>query len=101
MTTRCATCSCRCCWSSRSGSRCAALVFVLDGVLIGAGDGTYLAWAGLVVLVVFAPVVLVVAGTAGGLLAVWVAFSAVFMGARAVVLLARARGDAWLVLGAH
>lgn len=74
-------------------------VFVLDGVLIGAGDGTYLAWAGLAVFVVFAPVVLVVAGTVGGLLAVWTVFSAVFMGARAVVLLARARGDRWLVLG--
>lgn len=78
-------------------------VFVLDGVLIGAGDGTYLAWAGLAVLAVFAPVVLLVAGlaagTVGGLLAVWVVFSAVFMGARAVVLLHRARGDRWLVLG--
>lgn len=83
------------------GQPLCGVVFVLDGVLIGAGDGTYLAWAGLVVLLVFAPVVLVVAGTAGGLLAVWVAFSAVFMGARAVVLLARARGDVWLVLGAH
>jgi hypothetical protein len=68
-------------------------------VLIGAGDGTYLAWAGLAVLLAFAPVVLAVAGTVGGLLAVWVAFSVVFMGARAVVLVARARGDAWLVLG--
>jgi putative MATE family efflux protein len=74
-------------------------VFVLDGVLIGAGDGTYLAWAGLGVLVVFAPVVLVVAGTVGGLLAVWVVFSTVFMGARLAVLLTRARSDAWLVLG--
>ena len=33
----------------------AGVVFVLDGVLIGAGDGTYLAWAGVVVLAVFAP----------------------------------------------
>jgi len=75
------------------------VVFVLDGVLIGAGDGTYLAWAGLAVLLVFAPVVLVAAGTVEGLMAVWVVFSAVFMGARATVLLARARGDAWMVLG--
>lgn len=81
------------------GQPLCGVVFVLDGVLIGAGDGRYLAWAGLVVLGVFAPVVLAVAGTVGGLLAVWVAFSAVFMGARAVVLLVRARGDAWLVLG--
>ncbi|MBJ7357870.1 MATE family efflux transporter [Nocardioides sp.] len=81
------------------GQPLCGVVFVLDGVLIGAGDGTYLAWAGLAVLVVFAPVVLAVAGTTGGLLAVWVVFSAVFMGARAIVLLTRARGDAWLVLG--
>jgi hypothetical protein len=30
----------------------------------------------------------------------WIAFSAVFMGLRAVVLLHRERGDAWLVTGA-
>ena len=82
-----------------AGQPLCGAVFVLDGVLIGAGDGTYLAWAGLAVLVVFAPAVLVVAAAVGGLLAVWVVFSAVFMGARAVVLLARARGDRWLVLG--
>ena len=81
------------------GQPLCGVVFVLDGVLIGAGDGAYLAWAGLAVLLVFAPVVLGVAGTVGGLLAVWVVFSAVFMGARAVVLLTRARGDRWLVLG--
>jgi putative MATE family efflux protein len=82
------------------GQPVAGVVFVLDGVLIGAGDGRYLAWAGLVVLVVYAPVALVVAGTVGGLVALWVAYSAVFMGARLVVLLRRERGDAWLVTGA-
>jgi putative MATE family efflux protein len=81
------------------GQPLCGVVFVLDGILIGAGDGAYLAWAGLAVLVVFAPVVLAVAGTVGGLLAVWVVFSALFMGARAIVLLARERADAWLVLG--
>ncbi len=35
-----------------------------------------------------------------GLVAVWVSFVVVFMGARLVVLLHRARGDAWLVTGA-
>ncbi len=81
----------------------AGVVFVLDGVLIGAGDGAYLAKAGLVVLVVYAPVVLIVAALVGGhgLFWVWLAFSTVFMGARAVVLLRRERGDAWLVLGAR
>jgi hypothetical protein len=36
----------------------------------------------------------------GGLLAVWVTFTVVFMGARLVVLTMRAHGDAWLVTGA-
>ena len=81
------------------GQPIAGVVFVLDGVLIGAGDGTYLAWAGTVVLVVYAPVTLAAALGVGGLVPVWVAFSAVFMGARLVVLLRRARGDAWMVTG--
>ena len=82
------------------------VVFVLDGVLIGAGDGTYLAKAGLVVLAVYAPVVLAVATAAHGdagrsaVIWIWVVFSVVLMGARAVVLLRRERGDAWLVTGA-
>jgi hypothetical protein len=49
--------------------------------------------------VVYAPVVLAAAYLTGELVAVWVAFSAVFMGARFVVLTLRARGDAWLVTG--
>ena len=81
------------------GQPVAGVVFVLDGVLIGAGDGRYLAWAGVVVLLVYTPVVLAAAYVTGGLIAVWVAFSAVFMGARFVVLTRRARGDAWLVTG--
>ena len=76
------------------------VVFVLDGVLIGAGDGTYLAWAGALVLLVYAPAVLLVAAAGGGLVAVWATFTIVFMGARAVVLLHRARGDGWMVIGA-
>lgn len=78
----------------------AGVVFVLDGVLIGAGDGTYLAWSGLLVLLLHAPIALAVAGTGGGLVATWVVFVTVFMGGRGVVLLRRARGSAWLVTGA-
>jgi putative MATE family efflux protein len=81
------------------GQPLAGVVFVLDGVLIGAGDGRYLAWAGLAVLVVYSPVALVAAYATGGLVAVWVAFAFVFMGARFVVLTHRARGPAWLVTG--
>lgn len=82
------------------GQPVAGVVFVLDGVLIGAGDGRYLARAGLVTLVAYAPVALLLAAYSAGLVAIWVAFSTVFMGARLVVLVRRARGDAWLVTGA-
>ncbi|WP_296604842.1 MATE family efflux transporter [Nocardioides sp.] len=83
------------------GQPVAGVVFVLDGVLIGAGDGRYLARAGLVTLVAYAPLALACAVATAGLVAIWVAFTAVFMGARLVVLVHRARGDAWLVTGAE
>jgi len=77
------------------------VVFVLDGVLIGAGDGRYLAWAGTVVLLLFAPAAWAVATlTSSGLIGLWVAFGVVFMGGRGVVLLHRARGTRWMVTGA-
>jgi putative MATE family efflux protein len=76
----------------------AGIVFVLDGVLIGAGDGRYLAWAGLVVLAVFAPFAWL--ATEAGLTWLWVAFGAAFIGGRAVALLARERSGAWLRVGA-
>ena len=76
------------------------VVFVLDGVLIGAGDGRYLAWAGVLVLVVYAPSAVAAALVGGSLLWIWLAFSAIFMGARGVLLLRRERSDTWLVTGA-
>jgi len=79
----------------------AGVVFVLDGVLIGAGDGRYLAWAGVVVLCGYAPLVLL-SGWAGTALPwVWVVFSLAFMGGRFATLLHRALGDRWLVTGAE
>jgi putative MATE family efflux protein len=77
----------------------AGVVFVLDGVLIGAGDQDYLALAGLVTLAVFvAAAALVVLGH-GGLIALWLAFS-LWLAARFVTLTLRARGTSWLVTGA-
>jgi hypothetical protein len=78
---------------------------VLDGVLIGAGDGRFLAWAGLVVLGGYAPLVLATAVVAddwvgGGLPWLWVVFGVVFMGGRFLTLTLRAAGDRWLVTGA-
>jgi putative MATE family efflux protein len=81
------------------GQPLSGLVFVLDGVLIGAGDGTYLAKAGLVMFTAYTPVVLLVAMLVGGLVWVWIVFTVVLMGSRAVLLVRRERGDAWLVTG--
>lgn len=81
------------------GQPIAGVVFVLDGVLIGAGDGAYLAWAGLGVLALYAPAALLAAHGPGGLVPVWVAMVVVFMGARFVLLTRRARSDVWLVTG--
>ena len=74
------------------------VVFVLDGVLIGAGDQDYLALAGLGTLAVFG--VAVAALVPGrGLVALWVAFTA-WMLARLLTLALRARSSRWLVTGA-
>jgi putative MATE family efflux protein len=75
------------------------VVFVLDGVLIGAGDGVYLAWAGVVTLLVFVPLALGVMAAGLGLVWLWWAFGA-FMLARMATLLVRERSSAWLVTGA-
>jgi putative MATE family efflux protein len=82
----------------------AGWVFVLDGVLIGAGDGRYLAVAGLVTLAAYVPAALAVRAWAddgaAGLAWSWVAFAGLFMLARAATTGWRARGTAWMVTGA-
>ena len=78
----------------------AGVVFVLDGVLIGAGDGRYLARAGVIVLAGYAPLVLLTSALGAGLPWLWAVFCAVFMGGRLATLVHRSRGDAWLVAGA-
>ncbi|MFJ4666505.1 MATE family efflux transporter [Kitasatospora purpeofusca] len=75
------------------------LVYVLDGVLMGAGDGTYLARAMLATLVVFAPAALAVPASGTGLAGLWWALN-LFMLVRAGFLAVRARGGKWLVTGA-
>jgi MATE family, multidrug efflux pump len=77
----------------------AGVVFVLDGVLIGAGDGRYLAWAGVITLLAFVPLALAVLWFGGGLVALWWAFTG-FMLARLATLVWRERTDTWLVVGA-
>lgn len=75
------------------------VVFVLDGVLMGAGDGPYLAWAMLVTLAVFAPVALLAPALGGGLTALWCAM-ALMMAVRMATLWLRTRSGKWLVTGA-
>ncbi|ROQ67577.1 putative MATE family efflux protein [Streptomyces sp. 840.1] len=77
----------------------AGVVFVLDGVLMGAGDGPYLAWAMLVTLAVFAPVALLVPTLGGGLTALWCAMT-LMMVVRMATLWLRTRSGKWLVTGA-
>nr|WP_067486577.1 MATE family efflux transporter [Actinomadura hibisca] len=77
----------------------AGVVFVLDGILIGAGDGRYLAWTTLVATVVFLPAALLVYTSGGGLVWLWLAIG-LWMGTRLLTLGLRARGEAWLVTGA-
>lgn len=79
-------------------------VFVLDGVLMGAGDARYLAWTSMVNLVVYLPVLwlatrVVPTGTPA-LVAIVASFMIAFMLARATTLWLRARGGRWIVLGA-
>ncbi|MFG2680664.1 MATE family efflux transporter [Streptomyces sp. NPDC048392] len=75
------------------------VVYVLDGVLMGAGDGPYLAWAMLLTLAVFAPAALLVPTLGGGLTALWAAMT-LMMAMRLVTLWLRTRSGRWVVTGA-
>ena len=79
------------------------IVFVLDGVLIGAGDAKYLAIVGVLNLVPFLPALVLVAvlhpAGAAGLAWLAVAFFGIYMLARLVTLGVRVRGAAWMAVG--
>jgi putative MATE family efflux protein len=77
----------------------AGVVFVLDGVLIGAGDAAYLAVAGVIQTAAFLPVAWLAYELGGGLVSLWLAMG-VWMAARLVTLGLRARTGAWSVAGA-
>ena len=80
----------------------AGIVFVLDGVLMGAGDARYLAIAGGLNLVPFLPALAIVAATgvdgAAGLVWLAVAFFGVYLCARLVTLGLRVRSGRWLAI---
>lgn len=79
----------------------AGYVFVLDGVLIGAGDARYLALSGVVNLLVYLPLLWLVEvlRPEPGLVWLWLSFGVGYLGARAVTLGLRARGERWMVTG--
>ena len=93
------------------GQPLSGFVFVIDGVLIGAGDGRWLARAMLATLAVYLPVVFAVHAAGDWLLEggttrgqvnavtwLWIAFT-VFMSVRAMLMWARVRTDRWMVTG--
>jgi len=90
------------------GQPLSGYVFVVDGVLIGAGDGAWLARAMVATFVLYLPFVLALHVDGGKLLAIgapsavavlWAAFT-VFMGIRAGFFWWRVRSDRWAVTGA-
>lgn len=74
------------------------VVFVLDGVLIGAGDNRFLAVASIATTAVFLGCAEAARAAGGGLFGLWLAIGA-FMLARLAALGARARTPAWTVTG--
>ncbi|MGW9404243.1 MATE family efflux transporter [Arthrobacter sp. NPDC055585] len=91
-------------WVLAAAQPICGLVFVLDGVLIGAGDAKYLALTGVLNLLAYLPLLWWVhaSGLEGGsgIAWLWAAFGLGYMAARAVTLSWRARSDAWMVTGA-
>jgi len=85
------------------GQPVAGVAFVLDGVLIGAGDTRWLAVAQTLFLLAYLPMVgvLLVLDLDGtrGLVGLWLAFTA-FMTVRSLGLWLRSRSEAWMVVGA-
>jgi putative MATE family efflux protein len=94
------------------GQPLSGYVFVVDGVLIGAGDGRWLARAMVITLALYLPLALGVHAAAGSLLgdgdtegqaraltALWLAFTG-FMAIRGVLFRRRVRTDDWAVTGA-
>lgn len=75
------------------------LVFALDGILIGAGDLAFLAWAMVGAFITYLPAIVAVLVLGLGIGWVWAAIALLFV-ARAAVLSVRFAGDGWLRLGA-
>ena len=77
----------------------AAIVFALDGILIGAGDARYLAGAMVVAAAVFVPLALLALALDWGIVGVWAALNAL-MAVRLLTLAVRFAGRRWALVGA-
>lgn len=91
-----------------AGQMISGYVFVLDGVLIGAGDARWLALAMGALLLAYLPIIvalrlsapwLTAQGPVTSVVVLWLGFTG-FMVLRAVTLWWRSRSDAWMILGA-
>ncbi|MGB7819843.1 MAG: MATE family efflux transporter [Ornithinibacter sp.] len=95
------------------GQPLSGYVFVIDGVLIGAGDGRWLAKAMVATLLAYLPIILgvraagewlldggSVRGEVNAVTWLWIAFTA-FMSIRATLMWLRVRTDRWMVTGAE
>lgn len=89
-------------WIAAVALPIASVAYMLDGVLIGAGDTRKLATYMLAALAVFTPASLAVMQWGHGepgLLALWAAYAVLFMAVRGGTMLLRSRGEAWMRLG--
>jgi putative MATE family efflux protein len=77
----------------------AAIVFALDGILIGAGDTRYLAGAMVASAAVFVPLAIAALAFDWGIVGVWAAVLAL-MGMRLATLAVRFAGRRWALVGA-
>lgn len=80
----------------------ASATYMLDGILIGAGDTKVLALYMCIALGVFTPLALIVSLAPFhtlGFLALWLCYAGVFMSIRAGTMLRRLRSNKWIVLG--
>jgi putative MATE family efflux protein len=76
----------------------AGAVFALDGILIGAGDTSYLMWSMLGAAAIFIPIALVSLWAGFGIVGVWVGLDTL-IAARLALLGARFVGRRWAVVG--
>jgi Na+-driven multidrug efflux pump len=77
----------------------AAVVFALDGILIGAGDARYLAGAMVLAAAVFVPLALLALALDWGIVGVWAGLLALML-ARLAPLAVRFAGRRWALVGA-